>query len=103
MNDLLGVPRKFCCIKLTSLCFGNGAWIEWLNGHVGLSHLYIGPKTPHIGFNLLTVWGGAYTAAAHYLHVHLGNLRRKVEPNPRAPRYLVTEPGVGYRIRSDEP
>ena len=49
------------------------------------------------------VWGGAYTAAAHYLHVHLGNLRRKVEPNPRAPRYLVTEPGVGYRIRADDP
>jgi two-component system KDP operon response regulator KdpE len=51
---------------------------------------------------LRTVWGDAYASEGHYLHVHIANLRRKIEPNPRAPVYLLTEPGVGYRLRSDD-
>ena len=35
-----------------------------------------------------------------YLRVHITNLRRKIEPNPGAPRYVVTEPGVGYRFET---
>lgn len=34
----------------------------------------------------------------NYLRVHLANLRRKVEPQPATPRYLITEPGIGYRF-----
>jgi two-component system KDP operon response regulator KdpE len=47
------------------------------------------------------VWGPQYGSEGHYLHVHVANLRRKIEPDPAAPRYLVTEPGVGYRLRVD--
>jgi len=47
------------------------------------------------------VWGPQYGSEGHYLHVHVANLRRKIEPDPGAPRHLVTEPGVGYRFRID--
>ena len=50
---------------------------------------------------LQRVWGPDFTADAHYLHVHVANLRRKIEPDPSAPRYLLTEPGVGYRLSTD--
>ena len=39
---------------------------------------------------------------SHYLHVYVARLRRKIEGDPQDPVYLVTEPGVGYRFRSDE-
>ncbi len=48
---------------------------------------------------LQQVWGPEYGDEGHYLHVHVANLRRKIEPDPRAPRHLLTEPGVGYRFR----
>ena len=49
--------------------------------------------------HLLTkVWGPAYDKETHLLQVNVSNLRRKVEPNPAEPRYIVTEPGVGYRL-----
>ena len=47
---------------------------------------------------LREVWGPAYQVEAHYLHVYVSQLRRKIEPDPRSPRYLLTEPGVGYRL-----
>ena len=40
--------------------------------------------------------------SAHLLHVHMSNLRRKLEPDPNRPRYILTEPGVGYRLLADE-
>ena len=50
--------------------------------------------------HLLTeVWGPAYTSETNYLRVHLANLRRKLEPDPARPRYLITEPGHGYRFQ----
>ncbi|HUY78880.1 MAG TPA: response regulator transcription factor [Ktedonobacterales bacterium] len=49
---------------------------------------------------LLGVWGPQYATEDHYLHVFVGQLRRKLEPNPSRPIYLLTEPGVGYRLRS---
>ena len=53
--------------------------------------------------NLLqSVWGPQYGSEDHYLHVFIGQLRRKLEPNPSRPRYLLTEPGIGYRLRSPE-
>jgi two-component system KDP operon response regulator KdpE len=48
---------------------------------------------------LRQVWGTAYEADMHILRVNISNLRRKIEPDPSRPHYLVTEPGVGYRIR----
>ncbi len=49
--------------------------------------------------HLLTdVWGPAYEHETHYLRVYLAQLRRKLEPDPAHPRYLITEPGVGYRF-----
>ena len=48
------------------------------------------------------VWGPDYEAAAHYLHVYIARLRRKLEPNGTSSRYLVTEPGAGYRLWCDE-
>jgi two-component system, OmpR family, KDP operon response regulator KdpE len=47
---------------------------------------------------LREVWGPSYQAEAHYLHVYVSNLRRKLEPDPASPRYVVTEPGAGYRL-----
>jgi len=47
---------------------------------------------------LREVWGPAYGVEAHYLHVYISHLRRKIEPDPTSPRYLLTEPGAGYRL-----
>jgi two-component system, OmpR family, KDP operon response regulator KdpE len=44
------------------------------------------------------VWGHAYNAESHYLHVYVSQLRRKLEPEPSRPRYILTEPGAGYRL-----
>lgn len=51
---------------------------------------------------LSTVWGPAYAAESHYVHVLVNQLRRKVEPDPARPRYILTEPGVGYRFTAPE-
>ncbi len=48
---------------------------------------------------LRMVWGNAYENEVHILRVNISNLRRKIEPDPSQPHYLLTEPGVGYRIR----
>ena len=48
---------------------------------------------------LQEVWGPGYQNEAHYLRVYIANLRRKLEPDPSAPRYLLTEPGIGYRFK----
>jgi two-component system KDP operon response regulator KdpE len=47
---------------------------------------------------LAEVWGHAYEDDTHTLRVHIANLRRKIEPDPQAPRYIRTDPGVGYRF-----
>lgn len=48
---------------------------------------------------LRQVWGTAYESEMHMLRVNISNLRRKIEPDAARPHYLITEPGVGYRIR----
>ena len=50
---------------------------------------------------LKEVWGPAHTDQAHYLRVYMGALRRKLEHDPARPRYLLTEPGVGYRLAAE--
>jgi two-component system, OmpR family, KDP operon response regulator KdpE len=47
---------------------------------------------------LREVWGPAYGQESHYLHVYVSQLRRKVEPDPARPHYILTEPGAGYRL-----
>lgn len=52
--------------------------------------------------NLLSaVWGGNYTGQGEYLRVFVGQLRKKIEPNPSSPRYILTDPWVGYRFNPD--
>ena len=48
------------------------------------------------------VWGGDYVEQDQYLRVFIGNLRKKLETNPAAPRYILTEPWVGYRFIPNE-
>jgi two-component system, OmpR family, KDP operon response regulator KdpE len=47
---------------------------------------------------LREVWGRAYERESHYLHVYVSQLRRKIEPDPTRPSYILTEPGAGYRF-----
>jgi two-component system KDP operon response regulator KdpE len=48
---------------------------------------------------LREVWGPEYGAETHYLRVHVAHIRAKLEPDPSRPQYVITEPGVGYRLR----
>jgi len=50
---------------------------------------------------LRQVWGNAYENETHLLRVNMSNLRRKIEPDPTRPRYIITEPGVGYRLKTE--
>jgi two-component system KDP operon response regulator KdpE len=51
---------------------------------------------------LQEVWGPEYGTETHYLRVHVAHIRAKLEPDPSRPQYLVTEPGVGYRLRDPD-
>ena len=51
---------------------------------------------------LREVWGSAYTKEVQYLRVYMKQLRYKLEKEPAQPKYLLTAPGVGYRLRVDE-
>jgi two-component system KDP operon response regulator KdpE len=53
-----------------------------------LTHQYI----------LKEIWGPVYTTQSQYLRVYIGQLRKKIEQNPDKPRYIITEPGIGYRF-----
>jgi len=53
---------------------------------------------PHL---LREVWGPTQSQSTHYLRVHMGHLRQKLEDEPARPRHIVTETGVGYRLLSD--
>jgi two-component system KDP operon response regulator KdpE len=52
---------------------------------------------------LREVWGPEYGDEDHYLHVYVARLRKKIERDPQKPRYIVTEPGVGYRLLTAAP
>ena len=51
---------------------------------------------------LSQVWGTGYGTESHYLHVYIGQLRRKIEPDPTHPRFILTVSGVGYRFNGEE-
>jgi DNA-binding response OmpR family regulator len=48
------------------------------------------------------VWGPEYATDRHLLHVNIARIRRKIEPSPDNPRYLLTRPGVGYYMPKPE-
>lgn len=48
---------------------------------------------------LRAVWGNSYESDTHILQVNISNLRRKIEPDPARPTHIITEPGVGYRLK----
>ena len=50
---------------------------------------------------LRAVWGTGYEPETHILRVNISNLRRKIETDPARPRYVLTEPGVGYRLHTE--
>jgi two-component system KDP operon response regulator KdpE len=50
---------------------------------------------------LETTWGPRFVKQTQYLRVYMGHLRQKLEPDEALPRHLLTEPGVGYRLRAD--
>jgi two-component system KDP operon response regulator KdpE len=50
---------------------------------------------------LKEVRGAGFQAETHLLRVHMSNLRRKIEADPSDPQYILTEPGVGYRLKLD--
>ena len=49
---------------------------------------------------LREIWGPGYEEDAHILRVNISNLRRKLESDPARPQYILTEPGIGYRLRA---
>jgi two-component system, OmpR family, KDP operon response regulator KdpE len=51
---------------------------------------------------LQEVWGPGYEDETHYLRVHFAHVRAKLEPDPSNPTYVITEPGIGYRLRVEE-
>jgi two-component system KDP operon response regulator KdpE len=50
---------------------------------------------------LREVWGPAHLEDTHYLRIHVAHLRRKLGDNPSQPRYILTEPGIGYRLAEE--
>ena len=56
-----------------------------------------GRVVPHQNL-LRAAWGPAYGRESNYLRVYSSQLRHKLEPDPSRPRYLITEPGIGYRL-----
>ena len=64
-----------------------------------LQHLAVNAnKVLTHGMLLQNVWGSEYSSEKEYLRVFIGRLRKKLEPDPQKPRYILTIPGVGYHL-----
>jgi len=85
------VMRDGSEVKLTATEFKLLAYLAANAGRV-LTHQSI----------LTHVWGPEYADHTEYLRVYMRQLRKKLEADPEQPRYLLTEPGVGYRFLVDE-
>jgi two-component system, OmpR family, KDP operon response regulator KdpE len=88
--DLVGrtVARNSDIIRLTSTEFNLLALLARNEGQV-LTHQYI----------LKEIWGPGYQDQTQYLRVFIARLRKKLEDNPNSPQHIITESGVGYRLR----
>jgi len=65
-------------------------------------HLFKNPGKVLTHHSLLgAVWGGDFTEQTEYLRVFIGQLRKKIEPDPSNPRYILTEPWIGYRFNPE--
>jgi two-component system KDP operon response regulator KdpE len=51
---------------------------------------------------LAAVWGPAHVEDTQYLRVYIGQLRQKIEADPSSPSFVLTEPGIGYRLWADQ-
>lgn len=91
--DLAGhiVTRGEVEVKLTATEFKLLAYLASNAGRI-LTHQSI----------LNNVWGPEYTDSVEYLRVYMSQLRKKLELDPKRPRYLLSEPGIGYRFSGDE-
>jgi two-component system, OmpR family, KDP operon response regulator KdpE len=68
-----------------------------------LLHLFQNAGKVLTHHNLLgAIWGGNFTESTEYLRVFIGQLRKKVEPHPDKPKYILTVPWVGYRFNSGD-
>jgi DNA-binding response OmpR family regulator len=78
----------------------DGAAVELTRREFGL--LDVLSAEPNVAFTraqlLERVWGASWFGDDHLVDVHISNLRRKIEPDPKAPRYIRTVRGVGYRM-----
>ena len=74
-------------IKLTATEYSLLTLLAKNDGKV-LTHQYI----------LKNIWGPGYTLQSQYLRVFVGQLRKKIEPNPNNPQFILTESGIGYRF-----
>jgi two-component system KDP operon response regulator KdpE len=75
-------------VKLTPIEFNLFATMVRQPGRV-LTHQHL----------LREVWGLHSTTQKQYLHVYVGHLRSKLETEPARPKFIITEPGIGYRLR----
>ncbi|HEX7973638.1 MAG TPA: response regulator transcription factor [Anaerolineales bacterium] len=80
----------------------DGVEISLTPTEYGLLHLLIQNEGKVLTHKQLLhqVWGAGYENETHLLRVNMSNLRRKIEPDASRPHYILTEPGVGYRLRS---
>src|ERR1035437_1985528 len=74
-------------LKLTATEYSLLTLLAKNDGKV-LTHQYI----------LKNIWGPGYTQQSQYLRVFVGQLRKKIEPNPNNPKFILTESGIGYRF-----
>lgn len=84
--------RVTCCGEDVALTPTEYDILRLLVNHAGkvLTHSQI----------LKEVWGIAYLEQPHVLRVNISNLRRKIETDPSRPKHIITEPGVGYRLKT---
>ena len=75
--------------------------VDRLRRHVSLGGIRHAGKVVTHQQLLREVWGPAHTDQAHYVRIYMAHLRHKLEAEPARPRYLLTEPGVGYRLTAD--
>lgn len=88
----IDVPRRRVALQGADVTLSPKEFdlLAFLAGHAGkvVTHRQI----------LTAVWGAAHVSDTQYLRVYVGQLRQKIEPNPSDPRFLLTEPGIGYRL-----